>query len=212
MIRLTRFHAVNFRSLGDVRLDALPEVVLLYEENDVGKSNILRAVGAWLKLVAFMLHWSSERGNSERGRADALRVDPEDGTSKFHLVRESAESVVGRPVQAQFHHEQTRMQLAGRLRVSLPGAGAGATFEFEFSFQLTLVNAAAASDEMAVAVTLDRVEWPGSGPLRDAIPASDPALIALRAALSDPWLWISSERRFHPELRIPPGQARPQAG
>jgi hypothetical protein len=196
MIRLTRFHAENFRSLVNIRLDDLPEVVLLYGENDVGKSNILRAVGAWLKLAAHVLYMTS----------DALRVDDE-GRATFLLDRRTAGRVLGRPVSSQFCYEQVTMKLSGGLQVS--------SLDFELGFTIELLDDADPKDpEVAAAVvkvTLQGVEWPGIGPLRAAIPASDPSLIALRAALSDPWLWISSERRFHAELaQESPGETVPE--
>lgn len=188
MIRLTRFHAQNFRSLADVRLDDLPEVVLLYGENDVGKSNILRAVGAWLKLVD---HVVRSEPDEHREIKERLWIDPEKKSSQFPLDRRTAEGLLGRPLEAQLRHEHVRMGFDGKLRV--------AGLEFELAFEILVVNAAAVDNEVCVLVTLRDVEWPGIGALRGAVPASDPARIALREELSEPWRWISSERRFHPE-------------
>ncbi|HCK82280.1 MAG TPA: hypothetical protein PK880_10615 [Candidatus Competibacter sp.] len=50
-LHLTSFAARNFRSLRDVTVSDLPPVVLLYGENDTGKSNFIQAVGIWLRIV-----------------------------------------------------------------------------------------------------------------------------------------------------------------
>lgn len=51
-LRLTSFAARNFRSLRDVVMSDLPpSFCLLYGENDTGKSNLIQAVGVWLRIV-----------------------------------------------------------------------------------------------------------------------------------------------------------------
>ena len=50
-LRLTSFAARDFRSLRDVQVEDLPPVVLLYGENDTGKSNLIQVVGVWLRIV-----------------------------------------------------------------------------------------------------------------------------------------------------------------
>ncbi len=71
-LRLVAFAARDFRSLRDVRIgefrdaggeprDDLPPVVLLYGENDTGKSNLIEAVGVWLRIVQ-ALAWATPLG------------------------------------------------------------------------------------------------------------------------------------------------------
>jgi hypothetical protein len=55
-VRLTAFKASDFRSLRNVSLGEdpppkLPPIVLLYGENDTGKSNLIQAVGVWLRIA-----------------------------------------------------------------------------------------------------------------------------------------------------------------
>lgn len=59
-IRLTKFYARDFRSLREVDLDDLPPVVLLYGENDTGKSNLIQAIGVWFRIIQSLAKSTSE--------------------------------------------------------------------------------------------------------------------------------------------------------
>jgi hypothetical protein len=54
-MRLTRFHVTDYRSIHELTLEDIPDVVVLYGNNDAGKSNVLEAIGTWFSTVRRLL-------------------------------------------------------------------------------------------------------------------------------------------------------------
>jgi hypothetical protein len=65
-MRIESFWAKGFRSLRDVRLDGLGPFNVLYGPNGGGKSNILAAMDAWLRLITIGLDTSAPPIGLER--------------------------------------------------------------------------------------------------------------------------------------------------
>ncbi len=75
MAKLRSIWAKNFRSIRELRLDDLPDVVVLFGENEAGKSNLLLAVSTLVQMLQELgpdsLHLS-ERVHCVRGNSTLL--------------------------------------------------------------------------------------------------------------------------------------------
>lgn len=190
MFTISEFRAQNFRSLGDVHLQGLSKVVLLYGENNAGKSNVLRAVGAFLRLLDRML-------NVEALGQSLYLAEREAPIHRFE--RKVAGELLGGHVEAQFKDGTTSAELSGVLKVAPNGHG---TAEVGFTLRLTLRERSRDPDEdypLDVKLLVSGA-WPGVEQGAESIPASSPVLRALRTKLRKGWMRIGADRRYHEEL------------
>lgn len=190
MFTISEFRAQNFRSLGDVHLQGLGNVVLLYGENNAGKSNVLRAVGAFLRVLDHMLDevTSGQPLYWAEGAVPAHRFE-----------RKVAERLLGGHAEAQFKDGATSAELSGVLKVTPNGHGAA---EVGFTLQLALRERSRDPNEdypLDIRLLVSG-SWPGVEKSAESIPASNPVLLALRTKLRKGWMRIGADRRYHEEL------------
>ncbi|MBK8252393.1 MAG: AAA family ATPase [Polyangiaceae bacterium] len=201
MLRIKEFHAVNFRSLADVRLTDLPSIVLLYGENNTGKSNLLRAVGAWLRLASWA--WGASRDN---GKEPSSLLAFAGAAITFDLTEDESKSTVGTllgwPAHAQFRRDAQGIQ---ETTLTLDGAldfGSEDTPKtLSMSFRATL-----SGSDIDIKVERCRTTDGANPPIDWTDMQMPPWEVTrfFRSALTGPWLRISAQRTFHEEL-LPTG-------
>ncbi|MGH8550290.1 MAG: hypothetical protein ACRERU_17150, partial [Methylococcales bacterium] len=187
-IHLTKFHAHDFRSLHEVELDDLPPVVLLYGENDTGKSNLIQAIGVWLKIIQSLAKSTPE----ELPRVD-LDVDLFEGHGDDWEPEDWIKILGERPDEL-FRYGSNRFDLEGEFALNRSNGD-----DHRYRFKLQVARSYGGKIHYKVLTAL----W--SGLRKDApLPTSDPEAKELRAALSNPWQQIGAERRFAEE-QLPVG-------
>lgn len=219
MFRLVGFEARDFRSLKRVSLgtlnsidpEPLPSVVLIYGLNDVGKSNILRAVECWCVLArAFLLEQPPSN----------LVLPLEEGVDPWNALPDL-------PLRAAFRDEMTQLTLSGELSLkSSTGAETSdlfvtLTFELELDFsgpedrpqvEARLVKATYRKD-LAPSSTRNMYLLPGltDKELLDVEQRVQPAFDQLEASrvrgelkkvLKSPWVRLGADRRWHQEAPL----------
>jgi hypothetical protein len=186
MLRVAEMRVRNFRSLADVSVSDLPPVVLLYGDNDTGKSNFIDAVGAWLDLVRRFHSLSRPPGHSilhegvERLWSGAADASAEHRAFVADWMRA-------------FRYGETQLELGGTLIADGPGEPAAHRFAFRVQRR----------DETRLHVRVTEAVWPAIG--RASSPVSDAAALSrLGSELPRAWTKVAAERRFTTEF-LPTG-------
>jgi hypothetical protein len=200
-LRLIAFAARNFRSLRDVRIgefrdaggkpvDDLPPVVLLYGENDTGKSNLIDAVGVWLRVVQ-ALAWAAPSDPRRRNPTalDLYEEHEPDWSDERPPDAPGPDAILGPDPKALFRYGSAELELEGELLLTGPTPER----RFRFGFRIAL-------DESQPHCTVLTAVWP-SGRTDRPVPLDDDAR-PLRSALRDVWQQIGAERHFTAE-RLP---------
>jgi hypothetical protein len=205
-LRLIAFAARDFRSLRDVRIgafrdaggtpiDDLPPIVLLYGENDTGKSNLIEAVGVWLRIVQ-ALAWATPLGLRRRDLVglDLYEQHEPDWSDERTPDAPDPDTILGSDPDALFRYGSARLELEGELLLT----GAAGERRFRFGFRIEL-------DDGRPHCTVLTAHWP-SGRMDKPIPLDDDAK-RLRGALRNVWQQVGAERHFTAE-RLPgtPGE------
>ncbi|MDG4594584.1 MAG: AAA family ATPase [Candidatus Contendobacter sp.] len=198
-LRLTSFAARNFRSLCDVQVEDLPPVVLLYGENDTGKSNLIQAVGVWLRIVQALALATPKllkrRDFSERDFEFGLYETYEpDWSDKAPPDAPSASEILGPHPEALFRYGSDQFELEGELSLT---ALSSDERRYRFGFRVSREYGGQFHCTVLTAI------WP-DGRKPDKPLALDEMLLnkdveALRQALQNPWQQIGAERRFDDE-------------
>ncbi|MDS4060273.1 MAG: AAA family ATPase [Candidatus Contendobacter sp.] len=198
-MRLTSFAARNFRSLCDVQVEDLPPVVLLYGENDTGKSNLIQAVGVWLRIVQALALATPKllkrRDFSERDFEFGLYETYEpDWSDKAPPDAPSASEILGPHPEALFRYGSDQFELEGEL--SLTDLSSDER-RYRFGFRVSREYGGQFHCTVLTAI------WP-DGRKSDKPLALDEMLLnkdveALRQALQNPWQQIGAERCFDDE-------------
>lgn len=203
MIRLVGFEAQNFRSLRHLVIgtlagtEPLPPLVLLYGQNDVGKSNILRAVETWF---IFLRSFREQRW-------------PMGPLQEFELPRE--------PLESTFTHGTASLTLTGELELMTPRLSGRLTLsvslapemnekeQLEYTLALSQAGFCQRGDDGILQaprrIFADRLAGPNSSDDQEL----GQLLNALGEALERPWTRIGAERRWHPEGPVDIKQALP---
>jgi predicted ATPase len=193
-VRLTVFKAKDFRSLRDVSLGdpppELPPVVLLYGENDTGKSNIIQAVGVWLRITQALVKAMPQEANKSDVSVDLY----EDYDWSSEERPEELQEILGKRPDDLFRYGTDLFELEGELTLELSD---GTERAYRFRFGVSREHGGMFQCQVIKAI------W--SGVRKNApLPAGDPEARDLRAALRSPWQQIGAERRFAEE-QLPVG-------
>ena len=199
-LRLTSFAARDFRSLRDVTVSDLPPVVLLYGENDTGKSNLIQAVGVWLKIVQALALATPKllkrRDLSAREFEFGLYETYEpDWSDEARPDAPHPLEILGQDPGALFRYGSDRFELEGELSLV---ATAGDERRYRFGFRVSREYGGQFHCTVLTAL------WP-DGRQSDKPLLLDEMLLnqdveILRRALQNPWQQIGAERRFDEEL------------
>lgn len=193
MILIKKLRAQNFRSLANVMLENLPSVVLLYGENDAGKSNILNALGAWFALCQAIGHPSA-------GGARRLH-----GGFQERWNDARATEVLGPRWESLFRHDKPLFEIEAQLEVREDPEALLYTFHVGVRRWQE-----GTPTQHGVDVGIETALWPVFGDVRrnqegkvqPSIPADAVPVLALEKALAHPWMKFSAERRFDPEAWV----------
>ncbi|MBM4321868.1 MAG: hypothetical protein FJ125_18505, partial [Deltaproteobacteria bacterium] len=182
MLRLTSFAARGFRSLAEVELADLPRVVLLYGENNVGKSNLIQAVDLWFRLLrAAAGVWPLPLP----GHEPEMRLCEE---ARLELeALERPELLFGQEPGRLPRDGQSSFELEGTLRVA-------EEHDFVFGFRTSVI-----AGEPWPRVELLRALAPGPARIGSPLASTDLRLLGLRQELAHGWLRLEAARRFWPE-------------
>lgn len=196
-VRLTVFQASDFRSLRNVSLGEapspkLPPVMLLYGENDTGKSNLIQAVGVWLRIAQALANTTSEETNHSNVSVDLYEDHERYWSSEEH--REELQEILGERPDDLFRYGTDRFELEGELTLE---SSDGKERAYHFRFRVSREHGG-----MFHCQVLKAIES-GVG-MYAPLTAADPEARDLRAALRSPWQQIGAERRFAEE-QLPVG-------
>lgn len=193
-IQLIDFRARDFRSLANVTIKELPQVVLLYGKNSVGKSNLIQAVDVWFRLLRHFakLHQTEDEADVRLGTGETLNLG--------NIA--TSQNSLGAPYHDLLRYGQSSFELEGRLRLS----GEEEEYEYKFGFAVR-----AQPSSGAVTAEVKETEWPGSRqPGEEPISWTDPTLKVLRRGLRRAWIQIKAERGFQREW-LPTSQREGEA-
>ncbi len=211
-LRLAAFAARDFRSLRDIRIGSLgdadggsgsdlPPVVLLYGENDTGKSNLIEAVGVWLRIVQ-ALAWATPSGLKQRELVglDLYEGHEPDWTDERRPNAPGADELLGPDPDGLFRYGSDGFELDGRLLLTGP---AGAR---RFRFALRVARA-----DRELSCTVTTALWPNGRRDRPVPIKGDEDAERLRRALRHVWQQVGAERHFDAE-RLPATPAEAAEG
>ena len=199
-LRLTSFAARDFRSLRGVQVEDLPPVVLLYGENDTGKSNLIQAVGVWLRIVQALALATPKllkrRELSERdfefGLYETYEPDwsdkaPPDAPSPLEILGPNPDALFGyyRDQVSGRYHVRDQFELEGELSLTAPSKDER---RYRFGFRVSREYGGQFHCTVLTAI------WP-DGRKTDKPLLLDEMLLnqdveALRRALQNPWQQI----------------------
>ncbi len=193
-VRLTVFQASDFRSLRNVSLGEqpspkLPLVVLLYGENDTGKSNLIQAVGVWLRITQALVKARPQDANESDVSVDLYEEHEPEWSGEGH--REEWEQILGERPDDLFRYDTDRFELEGELTLE---SSDGRERAYRFRFRVSREHGGIFHCQVLKAL------WSGVGKNTTPLPAGDPEARDLRAALRSPWQQIGAERRFAKEV------------
>lgn len=192
-LRLTSFAARDFRSLRDVKVEGLPPVVLLYGENDTGKSNLIQAVGVWLRIVQALALATPKllrrRDLSERDFEFGLYETYEpDWSDEAPPDAPSPLEILGPHPDALFRYGSDQFELEGELSLMAPS---GDERRYRFGFRVSREYGSQFHCTVLTAI------WPDGRKTKPVLLDEDAEV--LRWALQSPWQQIGAERRFDEE-------------
>ena len=186
MMRITSFAARNYRSLFDVHMEKIPSLVLLYGDNDAGKSNLIEAIGSWIwALQELCAAAPGHRGN------ERLYQGHEDFWSEG-----TAKRLLGERYLELFTHEKSQLELEGTLRIH---EGSRPSEKQEYSFGLRLSREA----EAAIKCTVLCAIWPGGRRVEKRSEMPQEHLDMLRRALRHPWQRVAASRELNRDEMLP---------
>lgn len=198
-LRLTSFVARDFLSLRDVQLEDLPPVVLLYGENDTGKSNLIQAVGVWLRIAQALAlatpKLCKRRDLSERGLEFGLYETYEpDWSEDAPPDAPSPLEILGPNPDALFRYGSDQFELEGEVLVT---ASTDDERRYKFGFRVGREYGGRFHCTVRTAIWPDGRKFDQPWLLDEALLNEDAE--ALRGALQSPWQQIGAERRFDEE-------------
>lgn len=198
-LRLTSFAARDFRSLRDIQVEDLPPVVLLYGENDTGKSNLIQAVGIWLRIVQALAlatpKLRKQRDWSERGLEFGLYETYEPDWSEDALSDAPGPlEILGPNPDSLFRYGSDQFELEGEILVT---ASTDGERRYKFGFRVGREYGGRFHCAVRTAIWPDGRKSEKPGDLDEVLIKEDIQL--LRRALQSPWQQIGAERRFDEE-------------
>lgn len=204
-LRILGFSARDFRSLKDLELPAdwpagtqepLPPVILLYGDNDSGKSNLIQAVGTWLELLRGLAGWGETAVES-----NGIKLWQEYETHWSGETHEGEsdwlQTALGDDPQGLFRYGTDRFELEGSLRIEV---SADEAREYQFGLRVSRLWSTQSGIPVIGCRVLTSI-WPGGHRANDrASLGRATGIEPLRAALRRPWQRVGAERRFVPEV------------
>lgn len=188
-VRLTAFEAHDFRSLRHVRIENLPPVVLLYGDNDTGKSNLIQAVGIWLRIVQSLAQATPQQLGLTNVSIDLYEGHEPDWSSAAPAEVPGPAVLLGKRAEKLFRYGSNQFELEGKLLLELPD---GDRKQYQFGFRVNR------EQDDSYQCTVLTALWP-DGRRDTPIPPTATDAQALRLALHSPWQQIGAERRFEDE-------------
>lgn len=193
-VRLIAFKASDFRSLRDVSLGeepspTLPPIVLLYGENDTGKSNLIQAVGVWLRIAQALAGALSNGASGSDLSVDLYEGHERYWSSEDEESLDELQAILGNRPDDLFRYGTDRFELEGELSL---GSAEDRERAYQFRFRVNREHGGTFHCQVLKAV------WAGSAQ-GAKVPASDPDARTLRAGLGSAWQQIGAERRFGEE-------------
>jgi len=188
-VRLTEFEVHDFRSLRHVRIENLPPVVLLYGDNDTGKSNLIQAVGVWLRIVQALAQATPQQLSLTNVSIDLYEGHEPDWSSEAPAEVPGPSVLLGKRAEELFRYGSNQFELEGKLLLELPD---GDEKQYQFGFRVNR------EQDDSYHCTVLTANWP-DGRRDTPIPPTEPDAKALRLALHSPWQQIGAERRFEDE-------------
>jgi hypothetical protein len=188
-VRLIEFEAHDFRSLHHVYIENLPPVVLLYGDNDTGKSNLIQAVGVWLRIVQALAQATPQQFSLTDVPINLYENHEPDWSSEAPAEAPGPSVLLGKRAEELFRYGASQFELEGKLLLELPDGDAK---QYQFGFRVNREQNGSFHCTVLTAI------WPDGRRNRPILPTETDAK-ALRLALHSPWQQIGAERRFEDE-------------